>query len=144
MRIQSIALSALLISAAFALPVLAASAPELPAIPTAFGSAVSETVWANTLRPDDLDAGKKSVALAIDEAGESNEDLLGLAFHPEFGMGTDHDFVFVAFAYDIGTSGAENDKRSRIVQYQWDAEAGRLTDPVELRSNIPAGAGEKG
>jgi hypothetical protein len=56
-------------------------------------------------------------------------------------MGTDHDFVYVASTYDSGTSGAVEDRRSRIVQYQWDEEAGTLTDPVELRSGIPAGAG---
>ena len=140
MRIQSLVLSAHLLLAAFALPALAANAPALPAIPTALGAGFSETVWA--LGTEDLDASKKSVALAIDEVidGESHEDLLGLAFHPEFGMGTDHDFVFVALAYDSGTTGAVKNRRSRIVQYQWDAEAGTLTDPVELRSNILAGA----
>ena len=142
MRIPSLALSVLLLSAACALPAFAANAPALPAIPAALGPGFPEII---TLGPDDLDAGKKSVALAIDEvfAGESHEDLLGLAFHPEFGMGTDHDVVFVALAYDGGTSGAVKGRRSRIVQYQWDAEAATLTDPVELRSNIPAGAGEK-
>ena len=93
----------------------------------------------------DLDADMKSVALAVDEAfvGEEHDDLLGLAFPPEFGMGTDQDFIYVAFAYDSGTSGAVKDRRSRIVQYQWDAEASTLSDPVELLSGLPAGAGEK-
>jgi hypothetical protein len=49
----------------------------------------------------------------------------------------------VAFAYDSGQSGALEDRRSRIVQYQWDAEAGTLSDPVELLSGLPAGVGEK-
>ena len=145
MRIRSLALAALLLSATFALPALATG---------------RETPWEIALGPEkvlwvpepvdssasqiDLDAGIKSVALAIDEAfaGE-DEDLLGLAFPPEFGMGTDHDFVYVAFAYDSGQSGALKDRRSRIVQYQWDAEAGTLSDPIELLSGLPAGAGEK-
>jgi glucose/arabinose dehydrogenase len=146
MRIQSLALSALLLSAAFALPALAAGletpweialGPEKVLwVPEPMGDSVSQM---------DLDAGMKSAALAIDEAfgGEEHADLLGLAFPPEFGMGTDHDFVFVAFAYDSGNSGAVEDRRSRIVQYQWDAEAGTLSDPVELLSGIPAGAGKK-
>ena len=93
----------------------------------------------------DLDADMKTVALVVDEtfSGEQRDALLGLAFPPAFGTGTDHDFVYVAFAYDSGTSGAVEDRRSRIVQYQWDAEAGTLSDPVELRSGLPAGAGQK-
>ncbi len=80
----------------------------------------------------------KSAALAVDEtfAGEPDA-LLGLAFPPAFGTGPEHDFVYVAFAYDSGTSGAEGDRRTRIVQYQWDAEAGTLSDPLELRSGLP-------
>jgi hypothetical protein len=89
----------------------------------------------------DLDAAMKSAALAVDEtfAGEERDALLGLAFHPEFGTGTDHDLIYVALAYDSGTSGAVGDRRSKIIQYQWDAEARTLSDPVELRSGLPAG-----
>lgn len=90
----------------------------------------------------DLDAEMKSVALAVDEtfSGEQRDDLLGLAFPPAFGSDTEHDFIYVALAYDSGTFGAVEDRRSRIVQYQWDAEAGTLSDPVELRSGLPASA----
>ena len=90
----------------------------------------------------DLDAEMKSVALVVDETfvGEQRDNLLGLAFPPEFGSDADHDFVYVAFAYDNGTSGTVEDRRSRIVQYQWDAEARTLSDPVELRSGLPADA----
>ena len=134
MRIQSLALSAILLSA---LPALAANTPVSPAVSAALGT---EMPW-----EIDLDAGMKSVALVIDEVfvGESHDDLLGLGFHPEFGMGTSHDFVYVAYAYDSGKSGAVEDRRSRIVKFQWDAETGTLSDPVELFSGIPAGAGQK-
>lgn len=152
MRIQSLAFAALLLSAALALPAFAAKTPASPATPAAF-----EMPWEIALGPEkllwvsepmsstmsriDLDAGMKSVALAIDEVfvGEQKESLLGLGFDPEFGMGTDHDFVYVAFAYDSGQSGAVEDRRSRIVKYHWDAEAGTLSDPVELLSGIPTG-----
>ena len=124
-------------------------------------SAAVERPWETSLGPEkvlwipepmdsnvnrlDLDAEMKSAALAVDEtfSGEQRDDLLGLAFPPEFGTGTDHDFVYIAFAYDSGTSGAVQDRRSRIVQYQRDAEAGMLSDPVELRSGLPAGAEQK-
>lgn len=86
----------------------------------------------------DLDAAMKSVALAVDETFAGDE-MLGLAFPPAFGTDADHDFVYVAFAYDSGTSEAVEGRRSRIVEYQWDAEAGTLSDPVELRSGLPAG-----
>lgn len=143
MRIQLLTSCFLLLSAALA-PVSAAverpweislGAEKVLWIPEPMESSASRL---------DLDAEMKSVALAVDEtfAGEERDDLLGLAFPPAFGTDADHDFVFVAFAYDSGTSGAVEDRRSRIVRYQWDAEAGTLSDPVELRSGLPAGQKE--
>ena len=158
MRIRSLslALSALLLSTALVLPVYAANAPAPPVVPAVLGTGFSETVlatgpempWEITLGPDkvlwvterrgervsriDLDAGEKSVTLAIDEIGKQHEGLLGFALHPELGMGKDHDFVYVAYTYDSGTSGALEDRRSKIVEYYWDAEAGMLVDPVDL------------
>jgi glucose/arabinose dehydrogenase len=116
MRIQSLALSALLLSATLALPALAA---KTAVSRTGFSESALATglemPWEIALGPDrvlwvpepmdkgvsriDLDAGMKSVALAIGEVfvGDQHEDLLG-GVHPEFGMGNDHDFVFVAYA----------------------------------------------
>lgn len=139
MRIQSLAFCSLVFSTVLA-PISAAverpweislGAEKVLWIPEPMESSASRL---------DLDAEMKSVALAVDEtfAGDERDDLLGLAFPPEFGTGTDHDFVYVAFAYDSGTSGAVEDRRSRIVQYQWDAETATLSDPVELRSGLPA------
>jgi len=141
MRIQLLTSCFLLLSAAFA-PISAAverpweislGAEKVLWIPEPMESSASRL---------DLDAEMKSVALAVDEsfAGEEPDALLGLAFPPAFGSDAEHDFVYVAFAYDSGSSGAVEDRRSRIVQYQWDAEAGMLSDPVELRSGLPAGA----
>ncbi len=66
----------------------------------------------------DLETGVKSVAVTIDEVfvGKQHEGLLGLAIHPELGMGKDHDSVYVAYTYDGGKSGAVKDRRSKIVQ----------------------------
>jgi hypothetical protein len=141
MRIQLLTSCFLILSAAFA-PISAAverpweislGAEKVLWIPEPMESSASRL---------DLDAEMKSVALAVDEtfAGDERDDLLGLAFPPAFGTDADHDFIYVAFAYDSGTSGAAEDRRSRIVQYQWDVEAGTLSDPVELRSGLPAGA----
>lgn len=121
---------------------------------TALAPAAVERPWEISLGPQkvlwiaeprevsrlDLDAEMKSAALAVDEtfAGEQHEDVLGLAFPPDFGTGPEHDFIYVALAYDSGTSGAAADRRSRIVQYQWDAEAHTLSDPREIRSGLPA------
>lgn len=106
-------LSAFLLSAAFALPAPAASTAALPAVPAALTGRVSDF---------DLDADRKSVGLAIDEVfdGKEKEGLLGFALHPEFGLGKNHDFVYVAISH------------AKLVQYHWDAEAGTLGDPVEL------------
>jgi hypothetical protein len=142
MRIWSFAFSFLLLSL---LPLLAAKTPAFAAVERPWETALSaeNVLWIpepldSSVSQIDLDAEMKSAALAIDEAfaGEEHDDLLGLAFPPEFGMGTD--LVYVAFAYDSGTSGAAKDRRTRIVQYQWDAEVGTLSDPIELRSGLPA------
>ena len=164
-QFRSLALSALLLSTMLALPAIAANTAVSPAVPSAPGTAFFESVLATglempreiTLEPDkflwltermgkrvsriDLDTGMKSVALAVDElfAGKQHEGLLSLALHPELGMGKDKDFVYVAYTYDSGKSGAVEDRRSKIVQYQWDAEAATLGDPVDLLSGIPAG-----
>jgi len=143
MRIQSLAFCLLVLSTTFASVSAAVERPwEISLGP-------EKVLWIpepmeNGASRLDLDAEMKSAALAVDEsfAGEQYDDLLGLAFPTEFGTGADHDFVYVAFAYDSGTSGAVADRRSRIVQYQWDAEAGTLSDPVELRSGLPAGQKE--
>ena len=116
-----------------------------------------EMPWEITLGPDNMlwvtermgkrvtridpQSGEKSVALTIDDAfvGPQHEGVLGLALHPELGKGTDHDFVYVVYTYDSGMSGAVEDRRSKIVQYSWDADAGTLGEPVELLAGIPAG-----
>jgi hypothetical protein len=137
MRIQSFVFCLLVLSATLA-PVSAAverpweislGAEKILWIPGPIESSAS--------RPD-MDTEMKSVALAVGEtfAGEHRDDLLGLAFPPEFGTDADHDFVYIALAYDSGTSRAVAERRSKIVQYQWDAEAGKLSDPVELRSGL--------
>ena len=143
MRIQSLAFFFILISAALAPVSAAIERPWEISLGPEKVLWIPEPTESNVSRLD-LDANMKSVALAVDEAfaGE-RDDLLGLAFPPEFGTDADHDFVYVAFAYDSGTSGAVEDRRSRIVQYQWDADAGTLGDPVELRSGLPAGAEPK-
>lgn len=115
-------LSAFLLSASPALPALAASTADLPPVPAALTGCITDM---------DLDADRKSVGRVIDEAvaGEEKEGPLDFALHPEFGLGKDHDFVYVSYAYGSGTS-------ARIVQYQWDAEAGTLGDPVELEPDL--------
>ena len=116
------ALSALLLAASLALPALPASLEPSPE-PDPF-------VWASAASDgSDLDPEKKSAALAVEEifSGDEQEGLLGFAFDPEFGMGRDHDFVYVAMSGGSGASG-----RTRIVQYSWDAEAGELGDPLDL------------
>jgi PQQ-dependent dehydrogenase (s-GDH family) len=162
---QSLALSALLLSTTLALPAFAANMPVSPAVPAALGTGFSESVlatglempWEITLGPDkflwvtertgkrvsriDPDTGAKTVALTIDEVfvGKQHEGLLGLALHPELGIGKDHDFVYVVYTYDSGKSGAVEDRRSKIVQYHWEVGTGTLVDPVDLLAGIPAG-----
>jgi hypothetical protein len=142
MRIHSLSLCLLVLSAPLA-PVSAAVER-----PWEISLGAGQILWIpeTSVSRLDVDAEMKSVARAVDEtfSGEQRDDLLGLAFPAAFGSDAEHAFIYVAFAYDSGTSGAAQDRRSRIVQYQWDAEEGTLSDPVELRSGLLAGKNSKG
>lgn len=133
-----LALCALLLSTALALPAAAANTAVPAALEITLGPDKFQRVT-ERVSGIDLDTDRKAVALAVEDVlvGEQHEGLSGFALDPELGTGKGHDFVYVAYAYDSGASGAGKDRRSRIVQYHWDAEAGTLGDPVDLFPDTP-------
>jgi PQQ-dependent dehydrogenase (s-GDH family) len=68
-------------------------------------------------------------------AASGQEGLLGLAFHPDFGRGTDQ--VFLAFTYD-DAPGPALARRLGVRRYRYDANARELVDPVDVLSGLPS------
>ena len=76
------------------------------------------------------------VLLTMHEVHRSvaQDGLLGLAFHPDFGKGTDQ--VFIAFTYD-DAPGPALARRLGIRRYRYDATARALVDPVDVLAGLP-------
>jgi PQQ-dependent dehydrogenase (s-GDH family) len=68
-------------------------------------------------------------------AASGQEGLLGLAFHPDFGKGTDQ--VFLAFTYD-DAAGPALARRLGVRRYRYDGNAKALVDPVDVLSGLPS------
>lgn len=81
--------------------------------------------------------GARRVLLTIHEVHRSvtQDGLLGLAFHPDFGRGADQ--VFVAFTYD-DAPGPALARRLGVRRYRYDATARVLLDPVDVLAGLPA------
>ena len=80
--------------------------------------------------------GMRRVLLTMHEVHRSvaQDGLLGLAFHPDFGKGTDQ--VFVAFTYD-DAPGPALARRLGIRRFRYDAASRTLVDPVDVLSGLP-------
>lgn len=81
--------------------------------------------------------GMRRVLLTMHEVHRSvgQDGLLGLAFHPDFGKGTDQ--VFVAFTYD-DAPGPALARRLGIRRYRFDSAARALVDPVDVLAGLPS------
>ena len=80
--------------------------------------------------------GMRRVLLTMHEVHRSvtQDGLLGLAFHPDFGKGTDQ--VFLAFTYD-DAPGPALARRLGIRRYRFDPAARALVDPVDVLAGLP-------
>jgi PQQ-dependent dehydrogenase (s-GDH family) len=96
-------------------------------------------------------SGKQSVAITIDEvsAPGGQDGLLGMALHAELLQGTGNDYVYVAYTYVDQSKGAHasvTDPRSpyrylygKIVRFNYGSADGKLSNPVDLITGLPAG-----
>jgi PQQ-dependent dehydrogenase (s-GDH family) len=66
----------------------------------------------------------------------AQDGLLGMALDPRWSSGRRHRRVYVAYAYDADPSPATVTGRVKIRRYTY--RGGRLTDPVELITGMPA------
>ena len=94
--------------------------------------------------------GSKSTAIQIPEiVGPGGQDgILGLALHPDLLQGKGHDYVYTAYTYldrarppRLTVTDPASPYRSlfaKIVRLTYDQATGKLGDPVELISGLPA------
>jgi len=88
--------------------------------------------------------GAKSTAVDIPEAVHTQggqDGVLGLAFHPDLLKHAGRDYVYVSYTYQT-TSPAPvtgETRRTKIVQYTFDAGTGELNSPVDLITGMPGG-----
>ena len=85
--------------------------------------------------------GAVTPAVSIDESydpGESwHEGVLGLALHPELLKNTGHDYVYVAYTYDVDP-GPGLSRRLKLRRYTYDQAKSTLSAPLDLLANLPA------
>jgi PQQ-dependent dehydrogenase (s-GDH family) len=80
--------------------------------------------------------GTKQVALTLgdlDAKQGAQDGLLGLALHPNLGKGNDP-YVYLAYTYREPAG-----RRTKIVRYTYDAASGKLAQPQDLLTAMPAG-----
>jgi len=98
----------------------------------------------------DPKTGKTNVAITLPEvsAPGGQDGLLGLALHPDLLKGKGHDYVFTAYTYIDKAKGPRatvTDPTSpylylytKIVRLSYDEKTGKLSDPVDLITGMPA------
>jgi PQQ-dependent dehydrogenase (s-GDH family) len=101
---------------------------------------VSERTGKRVTRVNIAD-GTKTTAITIDEVFQNHgqDGLLGMALHPGLRRGTGNDFVYVAYTYDADP-GAQLNRQGKIRRYTYDVASSTLRDPVDVITNLPAGA----
>jgi PQQ-dependent dehydrogenase (s-GDH family) len=96
-------------------------------------------------------SGKQSVAITIAEVSAPGvqDGLLGMALHPELLRGAGTDYVYVAYTYVDQSKGGDasvTDPKSpfrylygKIVRFTYGSADGKLSEPVDLITGLPAG-----
>jgi PQQ-dependent dehydrogenase (s-GDH family) len=94
--------------------------------------------------------GEQHVAITIDEvsAPGGQDGLMGLALHPELGMGTGNDYVYAAYTYVDKAKGADpqvidpaspyHELYAKIIRLTYNEGDGTLSDPADLITGLPA------
>jgi PQQ-dependent dehydrogenase (s-GDH family) len=84
------------------------------------------------------DTGAKATLLTLEEVHQDAEQdgLLGLALHPRLLRGTDANFVYIFFTYDVDP-GAGVLRKGKVRRYTYNAKAAALENPTDLLSGLP-------
>jgi PQQ-dependent dehydrogenase (s-GDH family) len=96
---------------------------------------VTERTGRRVIRINPAD-GMRTTLVTIPEVNTTftQDGLLGLTFHAEFGKGSD--FVYVAFTYD-DAPGTALARRLAVRRYRYDATAHTLVDPTDILTGLP-------
>jgi len=100
---------------------------------------VSERIGKRVVRINPA-TGAQTVAVTIDEVDQtlSQDGLLGMTLHPDLLKGSNRDYVYVAYTYD-GDPGAGFVRRMKVRRYTYDRRTERLSNPVDILTNLPHG-----
>lgn len=99
---------------------------------------VTEKTGKRLTRVSPSDGSKTTVITIADVySTESQDGLLGMAFHPGFLRGRGNDYVYLAYTYDADP-GPGVDRRAKIARYTYDPTAKTLSNPVELITGLSA------
>ncbi|MDQ4104302.1 MAG: PQQ-dependent sugar dehydrogenase [Actinomycetota bacterium] len=97
---------------------------------------VTEKTGKAVTRVNPSDGSKKTVITIADVySSESQDGLLGMAFHGDFLKGNND--VYLAYTYDADPAPAV-DRRTKIARYTYDPAAQTLNQPVDLITDLPA------
>lgn len=98
---------------------------------------VTERTGRRVIRINPAD-GSRTTLVTIPEVNTTftQDGLLGLAFHADFGKQTGNDFVYVAFTYD-DAPGPALARRLVVRRYRYDQGAKTLVDPVDVLVGLP-------
>jgi len=101
---------------------------------------VTERTGKRITRVNPVD-GTKTTAATIEEVVQNHgqDGLLGMALHPGLLRGSGTDYVYVAYTYDADP-GPQLNRQGKIRRYTYDAATRTLGNPVDLITNLPAGA----
>lgn len=92
---------------------------------------VTERVGKRVVVVSPVNGGRRTVLTLTTQVYQTagQDGLMGLAIHPNFGMGTSEDYVYLAYTYD-NDPGAGVQRRTKIVRYTYTLSTTRVLDPA--------------
>jgi PQQ-dependent dehydrogenase (s-GDH family) len=99
---------------------------------------VTEKTGKRVTRVNPSDGSKSTVITIADVySSESQDGLLGIAFHPDFLRGIGTNYVYLSYTYEADP-GPGVERRAKIARYTYDRAAKMLSQPVDLITGLPA------
>jgi len=98
---------------------------------------ITERTGRRVIRINPAD-GTRSTLVTIPEVNTTftQDGLLGLTFHADFGKNSGSDFVYVAFTYD-DAPGTALARRLAVRRYRYDQGTRTLIDPLDILTGLP-------